>query len=260
MLIFVSDLDGTLIKDNCIIAQKNLDMMRKLQELGHLVVLCTGRSLKEFQVIQKDIQFPCDYIILNNGALIVDKHYQKLYEKVIPHDIGVSLLRHISHYPQLSSMFSDGENTYGFVDGKTVDYGQNGEVIAEDYQDLYLQAKHFAIIAFHQSNMETTYTKQCYDDIFNQYSNDVEAYGNTHFVDVVPKGCSKGNGVRMLLKLLNQEGEIWAIGDSHNDLSMLKDADYGYTFDYAQDIKEQISYQVHYVYEMIEAMLEKESK
>ena len=36
---------------------------------------------------------------------------------------------------------------------------------------------------------------------------------------------------------------------------MLKVADYGYTFDYA-DIKDQISHQVHFAYEMIETMLD----
>lgn len=229
--------------------------MHQLRELGHLVVICTGRSLKEFEVIQKEIHFPCDYIILNNGALIVDKDYNVIFEKVIHKDAGLAILEKIKSYPELCSMFSDGEHTYGYVDGKTVDYGLGGVEIEDCFHDLYKEVEEFSIIAFHQSNKQKTYTKQCYDEILKDYSHEVEAFMNTHFVDVVPKDCSKGNGVKMLLDHLNIQGEVWAIGDSQNDLSMLKSADHGYTFDYA-DIKDQISNQVHFVYEMIEAMLE----
>lgn len=255
MKILVSDLDGTLIEDTRLLSQKNLEMMHKLKERGNLVVICTGRSLKEFEVIQNEIHFPCDYIILNNGALIVDKDYNVIFEKVIRKEVGLAILEKIRSYPKLCSMFSDGDHTYGFVDGKTVDYGLGGVEIQDCFYDLYKEVKQFSIIAFHQSSKQIGYTKQCYDEILKDYSHEVEAFMNTHFVDVVPKDCSKGNGVKTLLEHLNIQGEVWAIGDSHNDLSMLKVADYGYTFDYA-DIKDQISHQVHFAYEMIEVMLE----
>lgn len=258
MKILVSDLDGTLIEDTGLLSQKNLEMMHKLKELGHLVVICTGRSLKEFEVTQKEMHFPCDYIILNNGAFIVDKDYNVIFERVIHKEAGLAILEKIESYPSLCSMFSDGDHTYGLVDGKTVDYGLGGVEIQSCFHDLYKEVKQFSIIAFHQSNKQIEDTKQCYNEILKDYSDEVEAFMNTHFVDVVPKDCSKGKGVKTLLNHLNIQGEVWAIGDSHNDLSMLEIADYGYTFDYA-DIKEQIPHQVHFVYEMIEAMLENEA-
>ena len=95
------------------------------------------------------------------------------------------------------------------------------------------------------------------DYVKNNYHDDVEAYFNLHYVDVVPSGCSKGTGVHKLLELLSQNiTEVYAVGDSYNDLSMIQEATYGYTFCYAhQDIKQATDRHVQYVYEVIEDML-----
>ena len=58
---------------------------------------------------------------------------------------------------------------------------------------------------------------------------------NVDAIDVVKKGCSKGQGILRLKELIT--GETAGIGDSYNDLEMFKVVDYSFTFDSSpQDI------------------------
>lgn len=257
MKILFSDFDGTLVDNHISISAKNIEMMKILQKQGHLVVICTGRNIKEFIAGMNKCSFPFDYAVLNNGGHIIDKNYQTLYEKMIDKDVGVDILKHTTSFDGLWSFFCDGKGTYGYMNGVTCDHSDGDRVIDAKFSDLYNQAKNFQIIAFNQDDEGLENTFECFDYIKKHYGHQVEAYLNTHYVDVVPKGCSKGTGVKKLLEIIGQDvEEVYAIGDSYNDLPMIEVADYGYTFVHAsEEIKEKTHLHVHYVYEVIEDML-----
>ena len=257
MKILFSDFDGTLVENDKVLSQKNKEMMKILQKQGHLMVICTGRNIKEFQRDQEIFDFQFDYLVLNNGGHIVDKNYHTLYEKVIDKQVGIDILNHTTSYPHMWSYFCDGKETYAYKDGITYDHSIGDVEIDADFISLYHQAHHFQIICFNQDDAGMKDTNICYDYVKNNYHDDVEAYFNLHYVDVVPSGCSKGTGVHKLLELLSQNiTEVYAVGDSYNDLSMIQEATYGYTFCYAhQDIKQATDRHVQYVYEVIEDML-----
>lgn len=258
MKILFSDLDGTLIDHDMSISEKNLVMMNELKRQGHLIALCTGRNILETKRVLDRIDFPFDYLVLNNGGHILDKDMNTLYEKTIDKKTGIDILKHTTQYPQMWSYFCDGHINYGYIDGKTVNHGEVGmPEIDIDFHQAYQNVKAFQIIAFNQDNEKTDDAKKCVDYIQQHYSDDVEAYFNTHFVDVVPQGCSKGTGMRELLKIIDENiDEVYAIGDSYNDLSMLKEATHGYTFFHAaDDMLKQVDKHVNYVYDVIEDML-----
>lgn len=257
MKILFSDFDGTLVNGNKMISIKNKELMKELQKQGHLVVICTGRNIKEFQKDQPLFDFPFDYLVLNNGGQIVDQHYQTIFEKVIDKQTGIDILNHTLSYSHMWSYFCDGETTYAYKDGKTYDHSIGDIEVDQDFVSLYHDVDQFQIICFNQDDAGIENTQMCYDYVMKNYGHEVEAYFNTHYVDVVPKGCSKGTGVRQLLSMLKTNiDEVYTIGDSYNDLSMIEEADYGYTFHHAhEDIKKRTQYHVDYVYEVIEDML-----
>jgi HAD superfamily hydrolase (TIGR01484 family) len=70
------------------------------------------------------------------------------------------------------------------------------------------------------------------------YGEEVTAFQNVTHVDVVPKGCSKGSGVEVVRKAFSIE-EMYGIGDSFNDLPLLKSVDHPYTLTHApQQVQE----------------------
>ena len=116
--------------------------------------------------------------------------------------------------------------------------------------------KSFHIIWYYQKDTNIECSQKCLEYILNKHGNEVEATYNKYFVDVVPKGCSKATGVKALVDYIGNIDEIYAVGDAANDLPMIKEADYGYTFfDSSDEIKQQTYKQVNYVYEVIEDMI-----
>lgn len=258
MKILFSDFDGTLVDNNELISFKNVEKIQQLRKAGHLMVICTGRNLQEFQRDEQRYHFPFDYIVLNNGGQIVDHEYQTIYEKTIDYQVGVDILNHTTSYQGMWSYFCDGNINYAYKDGITLNHGVDGQPLIDvDFKKAYQSVKSFQILCFNQDNQEIDQSQECFHYIQEYYGNEVEAYFNTYYVDVVPKGCSKGTGMKTLLSLIDKNiDEVYAIGDSYNDLSMIEEADYGYTFVYAHDdIKKKTKNHVHYVYEVIDDML-----
>ncbi|MBQ6915834.1 MAG: HAD hydrolase family protein, partial [Kiritimatiellae bacterium] len=68
------------------------------------------------------------------------------------------------------------------------------------------------------------------------FGDSVTAFQNVIEVDIAPKGCSKGEGVKRLREWMREQwGDVtlYGIGDSNNDLPLLEEADVSYTFPYA---------------------------
>ncbi len=55
----------------------------------------------------------------------------------------------------------------------------------------------------------------------------LHAFQNVNAIDVVKRGCSKGNGILEITKLISDETA--GIGDSYNDLEMFKVVNQSFT-------------------------------
>ncbi|MCD7949896.1 MAG: HAD family hydrolase [Erysipelotrichaceae bacterium] len=256
MLLF-SDLDGTLIDEHQQLSDINRQKMYQLQDNGHQIVICTGRNILEMIPTIQMLDLPFDYLVLNNGAHILNQQLETLYEKVIDKNIGIDILNHTMTYQHMWSYFSDGHINLAYKDGITYDHAIIGQPpIDKDYKQAYQKVDHYQIICFNQDNHQIDEAQICYDYVMNHYSDYVEAYFNTYFVDVVPKGCSKGHGMKELLNIIDYHGDTYAIGDSYNDIPMLQQATYGYTFDKVnQDIQKHAYKIIHDFYKIIDDML-----
>ena len=74
-------------------------------------------------------------------------------------------------------------------------------------------------------------------------------------IDIVDAKCSKGNAVEQLKKLFGVEA-TGGIGDSYNDITMIKQGDYGFTFhDSPERVKKEANYLVDSVEEAIYIMM-----
>ncbi len=79
MKLIAIDLDGTLLSGNKMISNENAEAIRKCQEAGHVVAICTGRSIVDIERLLLEVNLKCP-IIAENGALIYnDKKMMKRY-------------------------------------------------------------------------------------------------------------------------------------------------------------------------------------
>ena len=252
-MVFV-DIDGTLYKDNEPISSLNKEALLRFQQAGGKVVYCTGRHILEMGKILMHDQYPFDYLILNNGGTILDAHKHVLYDKHIEASIGLEILKW-GLEENMHVYMCDGKVSYGYFDHQTYLHSDFGDQpIEADFMTKMQESTSFQIISYNQEDYQTDRIEMLKERIENKFGDDVECHPNLHFLDIVPKGCSKGTGVNYLKKLLN--AKTYTIGDSYNDLPMIIAGDHGCTFDYAEkEIQDQADHVYHYVYEMIDALL-----
>jgi hydroxymethylpyrimidine pyrophosphatase-like HAD family hydrolase len=65
--LFVTDLDGTLLRSDRTFAQSDLKALHRLGELHIIRVIATGRSIFSFNTVV-DSALPIDYVIFSTGA------------------------------------------------------------------------------------------------------------------------------------------------------------------------------------------------
>jgi Cof subfamily protein (haloacid dehalogenase superfamily) len=79
--LFVTDLDGTLLRSDGTLAQDNLDALENLARRGVKTAVATGRSLYSF-INSAGVDLPVDYIIFTTGAGVIAQSGRRLLYQV----------------------------------------------------------------------------------------------------------------------------------------------------------------------------------
>ena len=83
MKLIAIDLDGTLLSGNKMISNENAEAIRKCQEAGHVVAICTGRSIIDIERLLLEVNLECQllpkmvrlYIMIKNDEEISNSKY-----------------------------------------------------------------------------------------------------------------------------------------------------------------------------------------
>lgn len=257
MRFLASDLDGTLVDFNEII-QENLDGIKKLKESGNKFIISTGRSRNGVKKLLEKYNLDYDYMLLGNGALVLDKDGNKIVDEWIPSNILKKVVE--SFYNNSNTLiYVDSKDGNMLIDNPKVDKSGIERMLA--YFDKIITLDEFKnfnedvrILSIFSVNKDESLVIDIQENINKQFENKVNVFRNNIFLDIVPAGCSKGNGLLKVLELENEDvSSLYTIGDSHNDISMFKITENSYTFNRVDnDIKEHTNNLVDYVYEVVD--------
>ena len=77
--ILFCDMDGTIINESGLLYSKDKEMIKRFRDAGNIFVFNTGRNIEEVrgEINKHDLAY--DYLILNNGAQIMNKDEAVLY-------------------------------------------------------------------------------------------------------------------------------------------------------------------------------------
>lgn len=210
--VFASDFDNTLhFQDG--FHKKDLEAIKKFQSEGNLFGLCTGRSLMgSLELTEGALSF--DFLITVTGACIFDGSKKVLFRKTVKEE---SWERFLTKYEALyHPVLNTGYQIYSHYD----DYGK-----IEDYSSLDDFKEGLCGVSFYAGEKSDLVR----EEINREFKGEIEAYANGPFIDAIPYGCSKGEGIKELKKILGVE-EIAGMGDAKNDLPLLKEAHPSFTF------------------------------
>lgn len=213
-----SDFDGTLFfrKHPGFFKQEDLAAIQKFQAEGGLFGVCTGRSVKGIVDGIGD-RIPLDFYILVSGALILDRNRQVLMRKVISWELMKELYDMYSE--QFMCVIQANDNVYTMTED--VPYQVRIHSL-EELKDSYIYGISYATGSVEEAEIVA-------ETIKSRYGEKVSAYRNINYVDVVPAGCSKGNGLNFVKERMHIN-VMGGIGDSFNDMPMLEEADEPFTF------------------------------
>ena len=242
MTLYVTDLDGTLLRSDTTISEYSETTLNRLMGEGVMFTYATARSYASASPLVKKLELRCPAVIFN-GVFVVDPQTGRhLIENVYSKECQ-----------QLARDFFVRENiaplVYSYIDGRErVSYLESrlGDVAnyvnsrkgdkrlrpVNSYDELF-RGDIFYFTVIDPRNTELL------DSVFtleNGFSRNVQrdTYDDMIWYEIYDKSASKANAVLQVKELANAD-KLVCFGDNLNDISMIRAADVGVAVENACD-------------------------
>ena len=242
--LYVSDLDGTLLRRNGTTSEYTNNVINGLTDKGMFFSYATARSLVTAKQATKGIHAKIPLIVYN-GAFVIDN---------ATNDILIANYFDKSIYAVLDELFANNiyPIVYAYIQGrekfsfipklctagmkKFID-SRNGDIrtnVVESTDELKEGDIFYITCIDEPDKLKPLYDK--YKSIFHcVYQTDI--YTNEQWLEIMPSSASKSNAIRQLQKLLKCE-KLVVFGDGKNDIDMFELADESYAVQNAhEDLK-----------------------
>ena len=213
------DLDGTLLKNDETLTPFSASILSALEKQGHVVLLTSGRPPRAILPLweQAGLHSP---IISYNGALVFhpgDPSFSR-FEAKFPLSKIQSLIQECR--PHCFCMMSETSSCI-YEEGNTKDLhkyfwrdGMGIHPLSELKEDPFT-------LIFGECPEEDEYV----ENVANKYSLSWRHWRNMPYSELYFPEASKGEGLKKILGILGvSKGDVYAFGDSDNDLSLLLEA------------------------------------
>ena len=226
------DIDGTLLTSNHQLTEEVKAALKKAEEKGVKIVLCTGRPLTGVQdlIAELDLYSENDYVITYNGALIQKTKSQEIISQVgLTHDDYIAidgLARKLNvHFHTETEKFMYTSNRdisrYTVLESHLVDMPLKFRTPEEITPDLNIMKM---MMVDDPEILDTAITK-IPQEFYNKYT---IVKSTPYFLEFLNKKVDKGAAVKQLAEQLGLEArEVMALGDNENDLPMIEYAGLG---------------------------------
>lgn len=241
--LLITDLDGTFVKNSQEVAKKDQDFFTQIKSDMYLGI-ATGRSVKEIEYIEQQIQASVDVKIGFNGGLI-EIAGKKEFEAFID---GKNL-KDLLLYIQINAL------VYDALDGKR----RIGTYVSEDKRrvwnvHLIKPRDMFAeILPLKMYKINIRPEEGRCDEVLTQlqghFSELSICKSGPKRIEITPSAVTKGNAIEFIYK--KKKMEIVAVGDSENDISMFQAAGQSFCLSHAsQEVQAQADIIIDNFYEI----------
>lgn len=234
------DIDGTLFGEDAVIPPRNARALVSLRERGIAVVLSSGRALVSIRGVAERMFPPreTDYYIAFNGGIVAgNARAEPIWAPTIP----AAVVRDIAAYAREQEVVLQGYNDPEFVverdSGTSRSYAEGTGMAYRVVQDLagglprgtpklLMIAPHEDLLR-HQERLDRLARAGGAADRPAERRFEM-TFSKPHYLEIMPPGVTKGAGLRKLCEHLGIPlGETVAVGDSLNDVEMLREAGIG---------------------------------
>ncbi len=242
------DLDGTLLNTESQIPEENKEAIKRAIDADMLVSISTGRATFDVKsLVGDDLDIP---IIASNGGTIHDVGYKLLntitFEKELAKEIATFLIERDIYFEvytetELLSPYNGEEKLQAELDkvisanpdesleklwiGAMSQFKQSGIRFVPNIDHIFTDENTiFKILVF---SFDLQNLAKVYKAIIQNTKIAVTSSGE-HILEILPEKSGKGYAVTMLAEKYGiQKEDIYAVGDSPNDISMFEVAGNG---------------------------------
>ena len=236
--LLVTDIDDTLLTTDKRITDNVRNALTAAQDAGVTLAIASGRLPIGVRPFVEALHIPerGGYYLSFNGGLILDadgsivhadvldrKYLPAVYNALRPYNVTVLVHQH-------DKIFTDNnQNSYAYTEPEAL------------HQPLYLLDNLLTDVDWDLHKIliagEPELLREVEPVLKAQFGDELDIFLSAPwFLDVMPKGVTKGVGVRYIAERLNIPIEaVIACGDSYNDLSMIEAAGLGVAMANAED-------------------------
>lgn len=223
--LLVCDMDGTLLDSSSKISSENKEAILRFVEGGGLFTLATGRPIEAVKPYLPDLPINVP-AILYNGAMIYDLKSDAIcWEDDLPSGIINPASRVIEHFPGIGMQVCHGGRIYVV---RRNDF-TNAHMIREKFKPVFAELDDIPqpwikiLIAWEPEKLRDV------EEFLNGFSEPFRhVYSEPQFLEVLNKGVSKGNALRVLTNMLGLSNAcVIAMGDNLNDVELIEEANIG---------------------------------
>ncbi len=220
----IFDLDGTLIDKSHSFREEDIERIEKLKNLGVFVSIATGRTFGSAKPYIETIN-PQVPVVICNGAAIVDASTEELlFVEKLPGDIVSEIITVGEMYNLSPIIYFDPMDGIPFIVKKTSD--------VLNFLDFEGLSEYNVISGDEVSKISAVVKLQLIGDkeqldfygkeLLVKFQNIDVVPTKASYVEILPKGVSKGKAVEKMCSKLGIEMEsVMSFGDSVNDADLL---------------------------------------
>lgn len=225
-MVFVFDLDGTLLDDRERLSERNREAVLKVAK-DHVVILASGRMLKSILNFSKEEfgrEFPT---IAYNGAMVYVPGEGIVYENGIEPDVAVSVIEDLRERKVHRQAYVNDELLSEEDNEEVRSYAEHSGVRYKVVPDLVeVVSKHGStkILSIADPEVLDEIKKELTPEypqlrIFKSFPN---------YLDFVPKSVGKAKALEFLAEKMGFSlKEVIAFGDNDNDADMIREVGIG---------------------------------
>lgn len=227
--LIATDCDETLLSTDKTIHPRNLEAIKKAQEMGIIIAIATGRGPYQlFDILEQiDNLKENRFSILCNGGIIIDNLTKKVVEaSPIDYRKAVEISDYCNEKKVHFEIYTD-KHCYVFANGNEVNGSLDKNIYkfvkkAKDIKNLDKEI----IIKVIIKNSDLNYLMSLEEDVARICNWDVSiSYSSDTFMEINRKNVNKAKALEKLCKHYGFGMEnVLTIGDNYNDKEMLEEA------------------------------------
>lgn len=242
------DMDGTLLNTEHNVSDDNIMAIKKASEMGIQIAITTGRIYASAKYYSQIIGIDAPIITANGASIKSSGLGDVIYNNPISSDILIGFANILNKH-NLKANFTTGDTIFtSYEIPETHSYKIMNKTVCDDLKVTFLTFDNIedGIRKFEGEVLKCFVSEDVKLETLQNARNEItEIFGDSlHIVssgpnnfEIMQKDSSKGNAAKKLADMLGiNQSQVMCIGDSENDLSMIKYAGLGVAMGNAMDL------------------------